>query len=145
VQFDLKQIGLNCDITPLDRVVQTDKGGTRGAKFDILLNGWGADYPDPQNWMASLFGCNASNNKYNYCNKQFDTTAQKGDTSTDQNARLQAYAQAQQILIQDLPVAPLLFRGRMVLVKPWIGGMVITPKDDYPGFSFLSQLFVTQH
>ena len=45
--------------------------------------------------------------------------------------------QAQQILATDLPVAPLYFRGRMVLVKPWVQNLVITAKDDYPGLSFL--------
>ena len=94
--------------------------------------------------MASLFGCNASNNKYNYCNPQFDQASAKGDTGTDMNARLQAYAQAQQILVQDLPVAPLFYRGRMVLVKPWVQNLVITPKDEYPGLTFLNQIFVTK-
>jgi ABC-type oligopeptide transport system substrate-binding subunit len=92
-----------------------------------------------------LFACNASNNKNNYCNPQFDAAAQQGDTGTDQAARLKAYAQAQQILDQDLPVAPLFYRGRVVLVKPWIGGLVITSRDDYPGMSFLPQVYVTAH
>jgi oligopeptide transport system substrate-binding protein len=110
--------------------------------FDLAWSGWGADYPDPQNFMSPLFACNASNNKYNYCNQQFDQAAAKGDTGTDLTARLQAYAQAQQILIQDLPVAPLFYRGRMVLVKPWVQNLVITAKDDYPGMSFLNQVAV---
>ena len=96
-------------------------------------------------WMASLFGCNASNNKYNYCNKEFDAAAAKGDTGTDLPQRLQAYAQAQGILVSDLPVAPLYYRGRMVLVKPWVQNLVITPKDDYPGLSFLNAVSVSKH
>jgi oligopeptide transport system substrate-binding protein len=144
IQAQLKQnLGISVVLDSME--AKAYQAAYKDKDYDLAWGGWGADYPDPQNWMSGLFACNASNNKYNYCNQQFDATAQKGDTSTDQNARLQAYAQAQQILIQDLPVAPLLYRGRMVLVKPWIGGMVITPKDDYPGFSFLSQLFVTQH
>ena len=54
VQYDLKQIGLDCSITPLDRVVETTKGGTKGAKFDLLLNGWGQDYPDPYDFINIL-------------------------------------------------------------------------------------------
>ena len=46
VQFNLRQIGLNADIKLFDRVVQTEKAGTRGEQYDILLGGWGADYPD---------------------------------------------------------------------------------------------------
>ena len=113
--------------------------------YELAFGGWGADYPDPQDWMGSLFGCKASNNKYNYCDEQFDQASAKGDTGTDLNQRLQAYAQAQQILMQDLPVAPLFYRGRMVLVKPWVQNLVITPKDEYPGLSFLPDVYVTQH
>ena len=57
---------------------------------------------------------------------------------------MQAYAQAQQILVSDLPVAPLFYRGRMVLVKPSVQNLVITPKDEYPGITFLSSVFVTK-
>jgi oligopeptide transport system substrate-binding protein len=113
--------------------------------YDLAWTGWGADYPDPQNFMTGLFGCNASNNKYNYCNKEFDAAAAKGDSGTDLTQRLQAYAQAQGILVSDLPVAPLYYRGRMVLVKPWVQNMVITPKDEYPGLTFLSGLSVSKH
>jgi oligopeptide transport system substrate-binding protein len=144
IQAQLKQ-NLGIDVTLDSMEPKAYQAAYKDKDYDLAWGGWGADYPDPQNWMTGLFACNASNNKYNYCNKEFDAAAQKGDTSSDQNARLQAYAQAQQILVQDLPVAPLLYRGRMVLVKPWIGGMVITPKDDYPGLSFLPQIFVTQH
>ena len=49
------------------------------------------------------------------------------------------------ILVSDLPVAPLYYRGRMVLVKPWVQNMVITPKDDYPGLSFLPAISVSKH
>jgi ABC-type oligopeptide transport system substrate-binding subunit len=54
VQFNLKQIGLDADIKLFDRVVETEKGGTRGEPFDLLLGGWGADYPDPSNFINVL-------------------------------------------------------------------------------------------
>src|SRR5205085_2130620 len=38
----------------LDRVVETTKGGVKGAQFDILLNGWGQDYPDPYDFINIL-------------------------------------------------------------------------------------------
>ncbi len=112
--------------------------------YDLSWGGWGADYPDPQNWFSGLFSCNASNNKYNYCNQQFDQLAAKADSGTDLNSRLQSYAQAQQLLVQDLPVVPLFYRGRMVVVKPWVQNMVLTGKDDYPGWSFLTQIYLTR-
>jgi len=144
IQAQLKQnLGINIVLDSME--AKAYQAAYKDKDFDLAFGGWGADYPDPQNWMASLFGCNASNNKYNYCDQQFDQASAKGDTGTDMNARLQAYAQAQQILVQDLPVAPLFYRGRMVLVKPWVQNLVITPKDDYPGVSFLNQVFVVKH
>jgi len=32
----------------------------------------------------------------------------------------------------------------MVLVKPYVQNMVITGKDDYPGWSLLGQVFLTK-
>jgi ABC-type transport system substrate-binding protein len=55
VQFNLRQIGLNTDITTLDRVVQTTRGGNRDTNdYDVLLNGWGEDYPDPYDFINIL-------------------------------------------------------------------------------------------
>lgn len=150
IQGQLKQ-NLGIDIVLDSMEAKAFQAAYKAKDFDLAWEGWGADYPDPQDWFTGLFACNASNNKYNYCDQQFDQLAAKGDTSTDQNQRLQAYAQAQQLLVQDLPVAPLYYRGRMVLVKPWVHGggdnnsLVVTPIDSYPGITFLPQVFVTQH
>jgi ABC-type oligopeptide transport system substrate-binding subunit len=54
VQFDAKQIGLDVEIKQLDRVVEHEKMATRGEAFDIGLEGWGADYPDPSNFINVL-------------------------------------------------------------------------------------------
>ena len=57
VQFDLKQIGLDVKITPFPRSVQIGKIETRGEAFDIGINGWGADYADPFDFVnVILYG-----------------------------------------------------------------------------------------
>jgi oligopeptide transport system substrate-binding protein len=150
IQAQLKQ-NLGIDVVLDSMEAKAFQAAYKAKDFDLAFDGWGADYPDPQDWMGSLFGCQASNNKTSYCNQQFDQASQKGDTSTDQNTRIQAYNQAQQVLVQDLPIVPLFYRGRLVIVKPWVHGtgdnqsMVITPMDSYPGVTFLQNLFVTQH
>jgi len=54
VQFNLKQIGIDVEIKQFDRVVQNTKAATRGEPFDITLEGWHADYPDPANFINVL-------------------------------------------------------------------------------------------
>jgi oligopeptide transport system substrate-binding protein len=144
IQAQLRQnLGIQIDLDAME--TKAYQAAYKDKDFDLTYGGWVADYPDPQDWLSGLFGCTATNNKYNYCNPQFDQLATRGDTQTDQNQRLQTYAQAQQLLVQDLPVAPLLYRGRMVLVKPWVQNLVITPKDEYPGLTFLNQVSVAKH
>jgi ABC-type oligopeptide transport system substrate-binding subunit len=54
VQFNAKQFGLDVEIKQFDRVVQHEKTAVRGEPFDITIEGWGADYPDPSNFINVL-------------------------------------------------------------------------------------------
>jgi ABC-type transport system substrate-binding protein len=123
VQFNLKQIGLDTDITALDRVVQTTKGGNRNTNdFDLLLNGWGEDYPDPYDFINILLQ-GTSIQPDNNVNLSYFNEA-KWNARMDQAAhqfgaaRLNAYA----ILDRDLmkgpaPVAPYINTNARILVS----------------------------
>ena len=54
VQFNLKQIGVDVEIKQFTRPVQHEKAATRGEPFDIVHEGWAADYPDPYNFINVL-------------------------------------------------------------------------------------------
>ncbi|HYW86779.1 MAG TPA: ABC transporter substrate-binding protein, partial [Chloroflexota bacterium] len=118
--------------------------------YELAFGGWGADYPDPQDWFNTLFGCKGGNNKYNYCNPTFDGLVAQADSGADLSERVGLYNQAQTILIQDAPVAPLFVRGRMVVIKPYVqmtdgSPLTITGQDDYPGDYFLDMVQIAQH
>jgi ABC-type transport system substrate-binding protein len=61
VQDNLTKLGLNVVPTPLPRGIQIKKEGTRGEPFDMTLEGWVADYPDPYDFIDVLL--NGSNIK----------------------------------------------------------------------------------
>jgi oligopeptide transport system substrate-binding protein len=122
----------------------------KAKQYDLAFGGWGADYPDPQDFFATLFSCKGGNNKYNYCNPTFDQLVAQADTGIDLNERVQLYNQAQTILVQDAPVVPLFVRGRLVVIKPWVqaaggGPLVITAQDDFPGDFFLDSVQIAPH
>ena len=54
VQFNLNRIGVDVEIRQFDRVVQNQRAATRGEPFDMTLEGWHADYPDPANFINVL-------------------------------------------------------------------------------------------
>jgi ABC-type transport system substrate-binding protein len=129
VQFNLKQIGLDTDITALDRVVQTTKGGTKGAEFDMLLNGWGEDYPDPYDFINILLSGTSiqpdNNVNLSYFNeakwnKRMDVAAKQFGAK-----RLAAYAALDRDLMKGpAPMAPYVNTTARILVSDRVKGYV---------------------
>ncbi len=54
VQSNLKAIGLNADVKVYERTVQAEKTQHRGEPFDMTIEGWGSDYPDPYDFLNIL-------------------------------------------------------------------------------------------
>jgi oligopeptide transport system substrate-binding protein len=141
-------LGIDVVLQPLD--AGDYQPAIDAGDYDLALGGWSADYPDPRDWFSLVFGCGAAFNTFGYCNASFDQLVARADMSTNLSARLQLYEQAQALLLQDAPVAPLFVRGRLVLVKPWIqstdgGPLILTPLDEYPGSLFLDKVKVLPH
>jgi oligopeptide transport system substrate-binding protein len=141
-------LGISVDLNPIDSAGYP--GAIGAGDYDLALGGWSADYPDPQDWFTLQFGCTGNYNKFNYCDATVDQLAARADLSPGIADRLQLYAQAQTLLMQDLPVVPLFVRGRLVLVKPWVqssdgGPLPLSPIDDYPGSLFLDKVHILPH
>jgi oligopeptide transport system substrate-binding protein len=91
--------------------------------------GWGADYPDPDNWLPELFGTGAGNNKQNYSNPQFDALSKQAKAELDNTKRLQLWAQAHKMVVDDAAMAFMNYRERFILWKPWVKGLTPTGMD----------------
>jgi ABC-type oligopeptide transport system substrate-binding subunit len=123
VQFNLRQIGLNADITSLDRVVQTTRGGNRNTNdFDMLLNGWGEDYPDPYDFINILLS-GTSIQPDNNVNLSYFNEASWNRRMTQASAqfgaqRLRTYAALDRDLMRGpAPVAPYVNTNARILVS----------------------------
>jgi peptide/nickel transport system substrate-binding protein len=126
VQFNLGKMGLNCNITPLDRVVETDKGGVRGAQYDILLNGWGQDYPDPYDFINILLSGTSIQPANNINLSYFNVPKWNKRMSTASHlagqARYNAYAALDRDLMkQAAPVAPYINTNARIFVSKRVG------------------------
>jgi ABC-type oligopeptide transport system substrate-binding subunit len=127
VQYDLKQIGLNCDITPLDRVVETTKAGDKTTnQYDLLLNGWGQDYPDPYDFINILLDGNGilpSNNvNLSYFNEPSWNKKMEAAANLSGAARYAAYAKLDHDLMAGpAPLAPYINTNARILMSKRVG------------------------
>lgn len=88
--------------------------------------GWIADYPDPSNFLYLFHGKNiiegqeSSINYFRYSNPEFDKVYEAALKEIDEEKRLKLYAQADQILMDDAVVMPLLFNVSIRLINPLV-------------------------
>jgi peptide/nickel transport system substrate-binding protein len=114
VQFNLKQIGVDVEIKMFDRVVQHEKSGTRGEPFDMTIEGWGMDYPDPSNFINVLLDGRRLQAAHNVNTSYFNDAAynKKMDAANALagQARLTAYGLLDRDLMKNAaPFAPYIF------------------------------------
>jgi oligopeptide transport system substrate-binding protein len=81
--------------------------------------GWAMDYPSPQNYLEPLYSTaalppNGSNTAF-YSNPEFDDLVRQGNTADDNDEAIELYQQAEDILLQDMPIMPIMF-GRIQAV-----------------------------
>jgi oligopeptide transport system substrate-binding protein len=101
----------------------------------ISRQGWCADYPDPQNWLSVYWRSDTEfASRQGYVNPEFDELTRQADVETDTAKRAELYAQAQQLMLSDIPAAFGYNSISHFLVKPWVTGYNPTPQDsEYPG------------
>ena len=105
----------------------------------MAMFGWGADYPDPDNWLPEMFGTGAGNNKTQYSNPALDDQMKKAIAESDPQKRMQLWAAVQKVVVDDAPMVFIYHDEVLYLVKPyvkgiWFGGM--SPQAMPGGWSY---------
>lgn len=91
--------------------------------------GWGADYPDPDNFM-NLFTSWSGNNHTMWKNKKFDSLITQGAVEKNLARRKEIYDQAQKLLLEeDTVIVPLFVTVQNILVKQKITPFPVIPMD----------------
>ena len=84
----------------------------RGATGPFRL-GWGMDYPSMQNFLEPLYSTGAlppaGSNTAFYTNEEFDRLVQEGNEAESIDASIESYQQADDVLLEDMPIAPMFF------------------------------------
>jgi oligopeptide transport system substrate-binding protein len=91
--------------------------------FFVFRSGWGADYPDPDNFMK-LFTSNSGNNHSRWKNSRYDELLEQAARELDANKRARIYDQAQKILTEvDTAIVPLYWKAEPTMLSPKFTGL----------------------
>lgn len=98
-----------------------------------FILGWCADYPDPQDWLSVYWHTGDFGDRIGYSDPALDALLDRADITIDPAERLALYRQAEDLLLDDVPFAPLWYSVNACMVKPWVKGIVFAPYEPLCG------------
>ena len=126
VQEQLKEVGIKLSLEQMLQatlISQQEEG-----KFPFWRASWGADYFDPENFMALFYSKNITPkgpNRVGYNNPRVDELYEQGLKETDFDKRKQIYDELQKIVIEDAAWLYLYYNQQIYLVKKNIEGFYV--------------------
>jgi ABC-type oligopeptide transport system substrate-binding subunit/class 3 adenylate cyclase len=84
----------------------------------LLIMGWMADYPDPDNFLRARI--DHIQHQSGWRNRGYDSLVKQAQRSLDQGERIKLYGDAEQILAEEAPIMPIFHTSVRLLVKPWV-------------------------
>jgi oligopeptide transport system substrate-binding protein len=127
-------LGITVHINPIDPNLYDQAYGA--GKLQAWVFGWGADYPDPHDWLAVFFGRGGDYNNMHYGQNSSPVAADqqatqqaimRADTMTNLNERARAYNDIEQKLANETAWIPLYQPSSNYLQSPRLHGMVENP------------------
>jgi oligopeptide transport system substrate-binding protein len=96
---------------------------------DLFRLSWGADYPDPDNFMA-VFLTDGGNNRTKWGNPRYDGLLARGTSESDPERRKAIYDEAQRILVEEeTSIIPLFVSVQNTLVKPYVKDLTLNSME----------------
>ena len=106
-------------------------------RYQMFRLAWGADYPDPQNFLDILFHSHSQGNNTNYNSPEVDALLEQARVERDPGARVELYQQIEQMILEDAPWV-LLWNDEdwYFLVKPNVKDYLLLPMS-IPKFRYI--------
>jgi oligopeptide transport system substrate-binding protein len=99
--------------------------------YELSRAGWIGDYLDPTNFL-DLFVTNGGNNRTGWSNQRYDELLNQAGMTGDQTARYELLQEAEAILMEEVPVAPVYTYTRVRLIDPTVRGWEDNILDQHP-------------
>jgi oligopeptide transport system substrate-binding protein len=108
---------LGIEVTLANKEQRVWLNDERQFNYDISYAHWIGDYVDPSTYLE-LFTSDSGNNSTGWANADYDRLVRTAGAEVDQNRRYELYQQAEAILMDETPIAPIFFGTRVFLCHP---------------------------
>lgn len=123
------QLGIDIAIVLQEGRVFSDSLRTRS--YDLSIVGWVGDYLDPSTFL-DLFRTGNGNNHTGWTSTVYDQLVTDALKAGDDAVRFPLYRQAEQLLVTEMPIGPLLYGRRNYLARPSVKGWEPNVLDLHP-------------
>ena len=130
LQADLKTIGVDVTFRQEDGAVVFESFNLRD--FQIGATGWVADYNDPMTFLNLMKSDTGQQNYGDYKRPDYDALLKASDNEPDAAKRAGYMARAEQMILDDAIIAPLITGVSLNLVNPHITGWIDNNADVHP-------------
>ncbi|MNW49260.1 Oligopeptide-binding protein OppA precursor [compost metagenome] len=108
--------------------------------FQIARGGWSADYNDPMTFL-DMWTTGNGNNNAGYANPAYDALIEAAKKETDPAKRMEDFAKAEKILVQDdMVMLPIYYYSNVSLTKPNVKDIGL----DFSGAVDFTRAYITQ-
>ncbi len=122
VQADWKAVGVDARLEQNEG--QIAYAAYRARDFQVADAAWIADYNDPMSFLYLQQSATGPQNYGDYSNPAYDALLAKADNEPDVKARGAYLSQAESLMLDDAPVAPIYYYVSKNLVSPRVTGWV---------------------
>lgn len=116
-----KNLGFEVTLSNIPMKARLER--TKNKDFSIVMAGWSADYNDPISFL-DMFETGNGNNHTSYSSAEYDKLLKQAQNEKDAKKRMGILKSMEQLLMKDLPVAPIYFRARDYITTPELRGVV---------------------
>lgn len=125
-EFWRRDLGLDARVLQQEqKVIYAER---RAGNYQILLSDWLGDYFDATTFLDLLLS-DSGNNHTGWTNSQYDTALAQAALTLAAPARAKILQQAEALMLETAPIAPLYYNTHPYLIDPVVRGWHPTPLD----------------
>ncbi|RPJ10863.1 MAG: ABC transporter substrate-binding protein [Deltaproteobacteria bacterium] len=96
-------------------------------KAPMFMYAWYADFPDPDNFLGTLFHSRSRYNYSGYSNPEVDLLIDQAKTQREYLKRMQMYRKIEEMVLEDAPIVPMVNHLFQWAFQPYVKGIELSP------------------